>query len=430
MRKIKVGLMGLGTVGSGVMQIIEENQRHLQQQIGCPIEVSRVLVRDMKKKRDIVTPHDKLTTNPADIINDPDIHLIVEVIGGVELTKEYLLQAIENGKHIVTANKNLMGTYGVEILRKAKEHGCDVFYEASVGGGIPIIRPLVESFAADRVHKIMGIVNGTTNFILSKLSKDSETFEVVLEEAQKLGYAESDPTDDIEGIDSAYKISILGSLGFQTNLTISDVCSQGISNITKRDVWYGKKLDCEIKLLAIAERDANGISLSVEPVMIHQNHPLASVNGVNNAICVYSDAVGETIFYGQGAGSLPTAHSVVGDIVAVAKNMNQGVSGRSLPETHEEKRIKSDDEIYEKYFILIEANNGNSSISNIISSLDGIFDTIECFDKSIDENACNEIMIKTQLISKSNLNKVLRKIEELSVVEKVASVYRMEGISA
>lgn len=430
MRKIKVGLMGLGTVGSGVMQIIEENQRHLQQQIGCPIEVSRVLVRDIKKKRGYETTLDKLTTNAADIINDPDIHLIVEVMGGIDLTREYLLQAIENGKHIVTANKNLMGTCGGEILRKAKEHGCDVFYEASVGGGIPIIRPLNESFTGDRVHKIMGIVNGTTNFILSKLSRDSESFEVILQEAQELGYAESDPTDDIEGIDAAYKISILGSLGFHTNLTISDVRSRGISTITKRDVWYGKKLDCEIKLLAIAERDANGISLSVQPVMIHQNHPLASVNGVNNAICVYSEAVGETIFYGPGAGSLPTANSVVADIVAVAKNMNQGVSGRSLPESLEEKRLKPDDEIYEKYFMLIEAKDGNNSLSTIINSLDGIFDTIEIFDKSAEENACCEIMIKTQSISKTNFNKVLRKIEELSVVEKVASVYRMEGISA
>ena len=346
MKPVKVGLLGLGTVGTGVVRIVEGNQEHLSSQVGSPIIIERIAVKNTEKARDIDVDPSKITTDPWEVIRDPEIDVIIEVMGGINGTKEYILEALDRGKHIITANKDLMALYGSEILAKAQEKQCDVFYEASVAGGIPIIRTLIEGFSSDRITKIMGIVNGTTNYILSKMSQEGTTYTDALKEAQDLGYAESDPTSDVEGLDAARKMTILGTLGFRTNVELQDVTVKGISGVSKEDIAFAKRLGYEMKLLGIAECSNEEFNISVQPTMIRSGHPIASVNGVFNAVYVYGEAVGETMFYGAGAGAMPTATSIVADLVAVVKNLKLGVNGLKQIMPYKTKKIKSDEDIY------------------------------------------------------------------------------------
>jgi len=297
MKPVKVGLLGLGTVGTGVVRIVEGHQDDLQSQVGSPIVIEKVLVQNKAKARTLPIDPEKLTEDPWEIIRDPEIDVIVEVMGGIEHTKAYILEALARGKHVVTANKDLMALHGPEILAKAQEQQCDVLYEASVAGGIPIIRTLIEGFSSDRITKIMGIVNGTTNYILTKMSQEGAAYGDVLKEAQQLGYAEADPTSDVEGLDAARKMTILATLGFRANVALEDVDVKGISSVSREDIAYAKRLGYEVKLLGIAERQDDFISVGVQPTMVKMSHPIASVNGVFNAVYVYGEAVGETMFY-------------------------------------------------------------------------------------------------------------------------------------
>ena len=329
----------------------------MSSQVGSPITIERIAVKHLEKYRSVNVDQSKLTEDPWAVIRDPEIDVIVEVMGGIEQTKTYILEALERGKHIVTANKDLMALHGAEILAKAQEKQCDVFYEASVAGGIPIIRTLIEGFSSDRIMKIMGIVNGTTNFILTKMSQEGASYEDVLAEAQELGYAEADPTSDVEGLDAARKMAILGTLGFRTNVELQDVSVKGISQVTKEDIAYAKRLGYEMKLLGIAERQDDEFSISVQPTMVRKGHPIAAVNGVFNAVYVYGEAVGETMFYGAGAGEMPTATSVVADLVAVIKNLKLGVNGLKAIVPYKPKKLKTDEQIMYKNFILLHVDD-------------------------------------------------------------------------
>ncbi|MFB6363660.1 homoserine dehydrogenase [Paenibacillus elgii] len=428
MKPVKVGLLGLGTVGTGVVRIVEGHQHDLMSQSGSPIEIVKILVQDKNKARNISVSPDMLTENPWDVIENPEIDVIVEVMGGIELTKQLMLGALERGKHIVTANKDLMALHGPEILAKAAEKGCDVFYEASVAGGIPIIRTLIEGFSSDRITKIMGIVNGTTNYILTKMSKEGAAYADVLKEAQELGYAEADPTSDVEGLDAARKMTILGTLGFHANVALTDVEVKGISGVTKEDIAYGKRLGYEVKLLGIAERQDEHISISVQPTMVKTSHPLASVNGVFNAVYVYGEAVGETMFYGPGAGEMPTATSVVADLVAVVRNLNLGVNGRRGFIPYKEKKLKTDEQIASKNFILLHV----ADKAGVLSQITQVFAEHGVSLESVLQhpNATNplaEIIIVTHDANKAAMNKVLKQFEAMDVVHAIKSVYRVEG---
>ncbi|TVY11921.1 homoserine dehydrogenase [Paenibacillus cremeus] len=428
MKPIKVGLLGLGTVGTGVVRIVEGHQADLLSQTGSPIEIASILVQDKSKNRNISVSPDKLTENPWDIVENPEIDVVVEVMGGIELSKELMLACLEKGKHIVTANKDLMALHGPEILAKAAEKGCDVFYEASVAGGIPIIRTLIEGFSSDRITKIMGIVNGTTNYILTKMSQEGAAYADVLKEAQQLGYAESDPTSDVEGFDAARKMTILGTLGFHANVALGDVEVKGISNVTKEDITYGKRLGYEVKLLGIAERQDDHISISVQPTMVKKSHPLASVNGVFNAVYVYGEAVGETMFYGPGAGEMPTATSVVADLVAVVRNMNLGINGRRGFKPYKEKKLKTDEQIASKNFILLHVADKAgvlAQITQVFAQYDVSLESVLQHPNASNPNA--EIIIITHDASKASINKVLKQFESLDVVHEIKSVYRVEG---
>lgn len=428
MEPIKVGLLGMGTVGTGVLRIVEGYQDDLQKQVGSPIRIEKVLVQDKAKSRRYAVGVERLTENAWDIVNDPAIDVVVEVMGGIEPSKTYILAALEQGKHIVTANKDLMALHGTEILSKAAEKKCDVFYEASVGGGIPIIRTLIEGFSSDRITKIMGIVNGTTNYILTKMSQEGASYEDVLKEAQELGYAEADPTSDVEGLDAARKMAILGTLGFHTSLGFSDVQAKGISQVSKEDILYGKSLGYEVKLLGIAERQDDMISVSVQPTMVKKTHPLASVNGVFNAVYVYGESVGETMFYGPGAGEMPTATSVVADLVAVVKNMKLGVNGRKMFMPYKEKKLKTAEQIASKYFVRLHVDDK----AGVLAKITQVFADCEVSLESVVQQPNNtipdaEIVIVTHDASMASMNRVLDRFNSLDVIQTIKSVYRVEG---
>ncbi|SEM68004.1 homoserine dehydrogenase [Paenibacillus sp. OV219] len=428
MKPIKVGLLGLGTVGTGVVRLVEGHQSDLESQVGSPIVIEKVLVQNKSKARSINIDSSKLTEDVWEIIHNPEIDVIVEVMGGIDLTRSYILEAISRGKHIVTANKDLMALHGPEILSKAQEHGCDIMYEASVAGGIPIIRTLVEGFSSDRITKIMGIVNGTTNYILTKMSQEGADYSEVLKEAQELGYAESDPTSDVEGLDAARKMTILATLGFRANIALEDVDVKGISSISREDILYAKRLGYEVKLLGIAERQDDYISVSVQPTMVKRSHPIASVNGVFNAVYVYGEAVGETMFYGAGAGELPTATSVVADLVAVVKNLKLGVNGKQEKLAYKEKKLKTDEQIASKYFLLLHV----ADRAGVLARITQAFAEFEVSLESVlqQPNASNpeaEIIIITHDANKAAMKKVLGVLESMDVVKVIKSVYRVEG---
>lgn len=428
MKPVKVGLLGLGTVGTGVVRIVEGHQEDLSSQVGSPITIERIAVKHLEKYRSVNVDQSKLTEDPWAVIRDPEIDVIVEVMGGIEQTKTYILEALERGKHIVTANKDLMALHGAEILAKAQEKQCDVFYEASVAGGIPIIRTLIEGFSSDRIMKIMGIVNGTTNFILTKMSQEGASYEDVLAEAQELGYAEADPTSDVEGLDAARKMAILGTLGFRTNVELHDVSVKGISQVTKDDIAYAKRLGYEMKLLGIAERQDDEFSISVQPTMVRKGHPIAAVNGVFNAVYVYGEAVGETMFYGAGAGEMPTATSVVADLVAVIKNLKLGVNGLKAIVPYKPKKLKTDEQIMYKNFILLHVDDKAGVLAQITQVFAQYNVSLESVVQQPNEhNPDAEIIIVTHNASKASMDEVLNHFEGLEVIRRIKSVYRVEG---
>lgn len=428
MKPVKVGLLGLGTVGTGVVRIVEGHQEDLRSQVGSPIVIEKVLVQNKDKARSISIDAAKLTEDPADIIHNPDIDVVVEVMGGIAHTKQLILDALAGGKHVVTANKDLMALHGQEILAKAAENRCDVFYEASVAGGIPIIRTLIEGFSSDRITKIMGIVNGTTNYILTKMSQEGASYLDVLKEAQQLGYAEADPTSDVEGLDAARKMTILARLGFRAEFALEDVSVQGISGVTKEDILYAKRLGYEVKLLGIAERSDDQIAVSVQPTMVKMSHPLASVNGVFNAVYVHGEAVGETMFYGAGAGELPTATSIVADLVAIVKNLKIGVNGLQDAATYKETKLKTDEQISSKYFLLLHVDDK----AGVLARITQVFAEYEVSLESVlqqpnPHHPEAEIIVITHDANKAAMNKVLQAFASLDVIRKVKSIYRVEG---
>lgn len=428
MQAISVGLLGLGTVGSGVVRIIENHQDKLMHQVGCPIKVKKILVQDVEKERSVKVDPSLLTVNPADIMEDPEIEVVIEVMGGIEDTRKHLLQALRSKKNIVTANKDLMAVHGSELLTVANENGCDLFFEASVAGGIPILRSLVDGLASDRITKMMGIVNGTTNYILTKMSQEGLAYDSVLKEAQQLGYAEANPASDVEGLDAARKMAIMATLGFSMKIDLDDVKFKGITSVTEEDLQYGKQLGYTMKLLGIAVREGEKVEVCVEPALLPSSHPLASVNNEYNAVYVYGEAVGETMFYGPGAGSLPTATAVVSDLVGVVKNMRLGVNGNSFVTPQYEKQLKDDGEVNSKYFLRLHVHDEVgvfSEITSLFANHGVSFEKI--LQMPLKEKELAEIVVVTHQASLRDYQNILMELRDLRFVKDVKSSYRVEG---
>lgn len=428
MDAISIGLLGLGTVGSGVVKIVENHQDKLMHQIGCPVRINKILVKNIEKERDVHVDPALLTDSPDDILENPDIDIIIEVMGGVEETRKYLLRAVRNKKHVVTANKDLMALYGPELLAEATRNKCDLFYEASVAGGIPILRGLVDGLASDRITKMMGIVNGTTNFILTKMSKSGSPYEEALAQAQQLGYAESDPTADVEGLDAARKMAILATLGFSMNIDLDDVSCEGITHITEEDIDYSKQLGYTMKLIGIADRVGEKVEVSVQPALLNETHPLAAVNDEYNAVYVYGEAVGETMFYGPGAGSLPTATAIVSDLVGVMKNMRLHINGRSAGAPQYEKNLKNEDEIFAKHFLRLHVKDEIgvfATITTLFAQHSISFEKI--LQLPLAEKGHAEIVLVTHRASLKNFHTILQQLRDNELVLEIKSTYRVEG---
>ncbi|MCL6637495.1 MAG: homoserine dehydrogenase [Alicyclobacillus sp.] len=336
---VAIGLLGCGTVGAGVVELLARRQDKIAELTGLRPEIKKVLVRDLDKPRAVALAPGQLTQNPDELLADEDIRIVVETMGGIEPARTYMLAAIQAGKHVVTANKDLIALHGLEILEAARAAGVDVMYEAAVGGAIPLIRPLTEHLTANEITDLKGIINGTTNYILTKMTETGADFADALAEAQSLGYAEADPSSDVDGLDAARKLAILASLAFCTRVRLEDVHVQGIRSITAADVAYADELGCVIKLLA-SGRDRHGVlSLHVGPALVPKHHPLAHVSGSFNALFVRGDAAGDLMFYGRGAGSLPTASAVMGDVIEVLRSLRLGVSGRATRMILPDKRV-------------------------------------------------------------------------------------------
>ncbi|MDN4072355.1 homoserine dehydrogenase [Fictibacillus terranigra] len=425
---VSVGLLGLGTVGSGVVRMVEGHQEELLHRVGCPVYIEKVLVQNLEKERACVIKPELLTSSAEDVVNHPDIDVVIEVIGGIEQAREYILQALNNKKHVITANKDLMALHGAELLSTAEKNGCDLFYEASVAGGIPIIRTLVDGLASDRITKMMGIVNGTTNYILTKMDKQNLTFEEVLKEAQELGYAESDPTSDVEGIDAARKMAILASLGFSMNIHLDDVEVKGISNITSEDLEYARQFGYSMKLIGNARKDGGKVEVSVEPTLLPDTHPLASVQNENNAVYIYGEAVGETMFFGPGAGQLPTATSIVSDLVAVVRNMRLGVNGKSVVAPQFEKQLKQAEEIEGKYFYRLHVKDEAGTFSALTSVFAENQVSLEkLLQKPVDEDGVAEVVLVTHTTTKHQNEQIYQQLRDTGIVKVIKSHYRVEG---
>ena len=426
---VHVGLLGFGTVGGGVVQIFQNNAAMMARKTGAELHIKKILVRDLKKPR-AVHCDAALTTDPADILNDPEIQIVVELLGGEEPAHSLMLAALQNGKHVVTANKDVIARHGRELFAAAEQQGVNLLFEASVGGGIPIIRPLKRCLAANRITEVMGIVNGTTNYMLDKMTTDGVDFATVLSEAQAKGYAEADPTADVGGWDAARKIAILASIAFGTRVSLEDVSVEGITRIEPEDIDYGRELDYVVKLLAIAQENEKGVNARVHPAFIHKSHPLAAVRDVFNAIFVRGDAVGDTMFYGRGAGALPTASAVCADVMEAARDICFHSSSHILCTCYEEKRIFSIAETESPYYIRLLAEDR----PGVMAAIAGAFGSQQVSLNSVIQKRRvgnrAEIVLITYKVNDADLQLAVQTLAGLSVVNKVSTVIRVVGDDA
>ncbi len=425
-KKIRVAILGSGTVGTGVYKIIQNQKEEFPHKIGSELEVAKILVRNINKQREGI-PSEILTDKWADIINDDSIGIVIEVMGGIEPAKTYISEALTKGKNVVTANKDLMAEYGHELLETAAAHNCDLLFEAAVAGGIPIIRPIKQCLAANKITEIMGIINGTTNFILTKMTEEGMEFEDALKLATELGYAEADPTADIEGLDAGRKIAILASIAFNSRVSFSDVYTEGISKITAKDIKYAKELGCVIKLIATAKNTETGIEVRVTPMFIPVSHPLASVNDSFNAVFVHGDALGDAMFYGRGAGELPTASAVMGDVIDVCRNAVYNCNGRIGCTCYKNIPIKSMDNIESKYFVSTLLENKSGTLGAVANTFAGNNASI---DQMVQKNKIGNNAEVLFIIDNVKEKLFLRSIKELSAmhyVKEISSIIRVHN---
>jgi len=425
-RELGIGMLGCGVVGSQVARLLTEDSGDFAARSGAKLSLKKIAVRDVAAKREHVKS--ELLTKDADsVVNDPSIDIVIEVMGGIEPARTLILKAIANGKSIITANKALLAKHGAELFEAADKKGVDLYYEAAVGGAIPILRPLRESIVGDHVHRIMGIVNGTTNYILTKMDEEGSDFGAALKEAQQLGFAEADPTADVEGHDAAAKAAILAGLAFHTRVTSDQVSAEGITKISARDVAVAHDINHVIKLLAIAELTEKGeVSVRVQPTLLPRQHPLAAVRNAFNAIFVEAESAGELMFYGRGAGGAPTASAILGDLIAIARNMTSGGAGHGESD-YAELKFADPGSVNTRYLIRLDVNDR----PGVLASVAQIFATnkvsIETVRQSGRGNSA-ELIVMTHSADEGSLGKTVKELAKSEVVKSVESVLRVEGL--
>lgn len=424
---IKIGLLGSGTVGSGVIKVLEMNQQQITERVGAQLQLRTVLVRDLTKKRPVLERYN-VTDRIEDILDDKEIDIVVELMGGLHPAREYMIRAMEAGKSVVTANKDVVAQFGKDMFDSAEKNDVDFLFEASVGGGIPIITPLKQSLTANRITEIMGIVNGTTNYMLTKMTECGSDYDTVLKEAQAKGYAEANPAADVDGLDAARKAAILASLAFNTRVELKDVSIEGITKITPDDIDYAKNLGYVIKLLAVGKDSAaNGVDVRVHPVFLPKEHPLAAVNGVFNAIYVRGNAIGEAMFYGQGAGSLPTASAVVSDIIDASRDIVNNTFGRVRCTCYEQKSFCPMEKTESSYYVRLLVDDKPGVLGYVATafgdagvSLKSVIQT----KRNVVDHA--EIVAITHTVVHAKIEKAIEVLNSLSVVDEIRNMIRVE----
>lgn len=426
MEEIKIGFFGFGNVGTGVYKILREIGGEISHREGFNIKVEKILVRDVNKKRKVSIDPGLFTDNVKDIVNNPRISIVAEFMGGVEPAKQYILEALENKKTVVTANKEVIAKHWPELERAAQRNGVGLYYEASVAGGIPVIKVMGESLQANKVYEIMGIINGTTNYILTKMSEEGRGFSDVLAEAQQLGYAEPDPTADIEGLDAMYKLSILSSMAFHSRVHIDNIYREGITGITVEDIIYGKELGYAIRLLAIAKRQGNTIEARIHPTFIPTDHPLAAVRESYNAVFIKGDAVGNLMLYGRGAGDMPTGSAIVSDIITTCHQKNRHRFTTFYNEDQASHNIYFNDNWETEFFVHLIVKDR----PGVLAKIAGIFGKYDVSIASVIQKDHNRdivpLIFVTHKAREHSMKKAMGDISQIQDVIRVVNVIRVE----
>jgi homoserine dehydrogenase len=426
-----VGLLGLGVVGGGVARILAEKSARYAGELGCPIEIARILVRDTEKERAFAPDPALLTTDASAVLDDPEIDVVIEVMGGEEPAHRYMREALQAGKYVVTANKEVMAKHGSALLALAQERGVDVLYEASVGGGIPIIAPLKRDLLANEIVGLSAIINGTTNYILTAMSREGSDFDEALARAQALGYAEADPANDIDGVDATYKLAVLASLAFHGQISPDQVYREGIRGLAARDFRYARELGYAIKLLALARRarDGSGVQVRVHPALLPEDEPLAKVDGVLNAVQVEGDLLGRTLFEGQGAGSLPTTSAVVADLLDAAHSVVTGVRERLAWRGEAPLRVVPMGDVLTRYYLRIWVTDRPGVLAQIAHVLgDAEISIASVLQKEADERAGTaELVLMTHESREASMQQALERLRALPVIAEIAAFLRVEG---
>lgn len=423
-KEIKVALLGAGTVGGGVYKLVERRAAEMPDKVGAELKITKVLVKNLQKKREGI-PSEVLTDDWEGIIHDPEISIVIELMGGVEPARTYILQALEAGKNVVTANKDLLAEHGQELMEDAERNHRDLCFEAAVGGGIPIIRPLKECLAGNEITEVMGIVNGTTNYILTKMTQEGWDFDDALKEAQRLGFAEADPTADVEGLDAGRKMAILASIAFHSRVTFKDVDVKGITKITAKDIQYAKEFGYTLKLLGVARNEEGKMEVGVSPMMIPSTHPLANVNDSFNAVFVHGDAVDDAMFQGRGAGEFPTASAVVGDLISVARDMQYDCCGRIGCSCYKNLSMKPAGEARHKYFLRLIVEDRTGILAGVAGVLGNNGVSINQVIQKPAVDGVAELVVITDKVETRHLNDAMMIFGEMSMIREVASVIRV-----
>jgi homoserine dehydrogenase len=431
--RIGVGLIGFGTVGTGVAKVLLENAALIRRRVGVPVELIRIADLDITRDRGLVLPAGLLTTDAKQVLGDPAVDIVIELIGGYDTAKRVILEAIAAGKHVVTANKALLALHGEEIFDAAAKKGVDLGFEASVGGGIPVIRALTEGLAANTIESIYGIINGTSNYILSRMTHEGQSFEAVLKDAQRAGYAEADPTFDVAGVDSAHKLTILVSLAYGTPVNFKEIYTEGITHITPTDIAYAKEFGFTIKLLGIAKLSNGEVEARVHPTMVPSTSPIAQVEGVYNAIQLVGDAVGDVVLYGRGAGSLPTGSAVVSDVIAAGRNLLKGAVGRVPPASFQQDqrrplRMKPMEEISSLYYLRFMVLDQPGVLAQIAGELGRCGISISSMlQQGRRAGQTVPVVIKTHMAKERDVQMALREINRKAFISEPTTLIRVEG---
>ncbi|TDB38741.1 MAG: homoserine dehydrogenase [Actinobacteria bacterium] len=428
MRTVRVGLIGLGTVGSGVVEILRRHRADFATRAGVDIELSRFADRNADRFAELGLPAEACTTDAADILGDPGVDVVIELIGGTGVARDIVLGALSAGKSVVTANKALMASNGREVMDAADTRGVDIMFEAAVGGGIPIIGPLKHSLVSNEITAVYGIVNGTTNYMLTRMAEDGLDYDAALLEAQERGFAEADPTADVDGLDAAAKIAILASIAFNSRVTSAQVPAEGIRSLAPEDIAYAAEMGYTIKLIAIARRADGSIDVRVHPTMIRSGHPLAKVSGVYNAIYVVGDSVGETMFFGEGAGSLPAASAVVGDVIEVARHIQSGCLALVGCTCHEELPVRDIGDLETGYYVRLLVADEPGVLAAVASVFgDHGVSIASVIQKRTTEKGA-EIVYVTHRGSERAVRAALGEIDALDVVDSINAIIRVEEL--